>query len=127
MKFYSQIIGGRDYSLLETVHFGIRLPGTLSSFGDVEPCSLSSYARVKPRSVLKTLDDAEKATTDNKLQCFNKRFSYRRPKSTADHLLENLSFYTFWRMFHINGTMLSQHKQEKFVAITSTGWPQEAA
>ena len=28
MKFYSQIIGGRDYSLLETVHFGIRLPST---------------------------------------------------------------------------------------------------
>ena len=38
MKFYNRLLGNRDYSLFEVVHFGLRLPGTLSSFGPVESC-----------------------------------------------------------------------------------------
>ena len=32
MKFYSKLIGNRDYTLFEVVHFGLRLPGVLHSF-----------------------------------------------------------------------------------------------
>ena len=44
MKFYSRVLGGRDYSLLEAVHFGLRLPATLSSFGDVRTVSISEWS-----------------------------------------------------------------------------------
>ena len=27
IKFYNRILGDRDYTLMETVHFGLRLPG----------------------------------------------------------------------------------------------------
>ena len=40
-KFYSKALGGRDYSLLETAHYGLRLPSHLSSFGAVRNVSLS--------------------------------------------------------------------------------------
>ena len=30
--FYSRVLGGRDYSLFETVHFGLRLPATVGKF-----------------------------------------------------------------------------------------------
>ena len=30
MKFYFRILGDRDYSLFEVMHFGLRLPGVLS-------------------------------------------------------------------------------------------------
>ena len=32
-----RVLGGRDHSLLETVHFGLRLPPTISSYGEVRP------------------------------------------------------------------------------------------
>ena len=41
MKFYSRTIGGRDFSLLETLHYGLRLPNALSTFGTVRTDSLS--------------------------------------------------------------------------------------
>ena len=41
MKFYSRVLGGRDYSPLKTVHFGLRLPATVSSFGSVRSVSIS--------------------------------------------------------------------------------------
>ena len=47
MKFYSRVLGGRDYSLLETLHFGLRLPATLSSFGEVRSVSVYEWAVVK--------------------------------------------------------------------------------
>ena len=47
MKFYSKLIGNRDYTLFEVVHFGLRLPGVLHSFGPVESVSLSNWASVK--------------------------------------------------------------------------------
>ena len=47
MKFYNRLLGNRDYSLFEVVHFGLRLPGTLSSFGPVESVSVSNWSSVK--------------------------------------------------------------------------------
>ena len=46
MKFYSKVLGGRDYSLLEAVHFGLRLPATISSFGEVRSVSISDWSVV---------------------------------------------------------------------------------
>ena len=47
MKFYSRILGDRDYSLFEVLHFGLRLPGVLSSFPDVRAASVSNWASIK--------------------------------------------------------------------------------
>ena len=47
MKFYSKVLGGRDYSLLEAVHFGLRLPATISSFGEIRLVSISDWSVVK--------------------------------------------------------------------------------
>ena len=49
MKAYSQVLGGRDYSLLETMHFGLRLPGTLSSFGQIHSVSVSDLGPTETR------------------------------------------------------------------------------
>jgi hypothetical protein len=47
MKFYSHLLGNRDYSLLEVLHFGLRLPGVVSSFGPIENVSVSTWAAVR--------------------------------------------------------------------------------
>ena len=47
MKFYSKVLGGGNYSLLEAVHFGLKLPATISSFGEVRPISISDWSVVK--------------------------------------------------------------------------------
>ena len=47
MKFYSRILGHRDYSLFEVLHFGLGLPGVLSSFGNVSTASVSNWAALK--------------------------------------------------------------------------------
>ena len=44
-KFYSRILGDRDYSLLEVLHFGLRLPGAITSLGDVVSASVSTGPR----------------------------------------------------------------------------------
>ena len=55
-KFYSRIIGDRDYSLFEAMHF---CPGTLSNFGDVHSASVANYAPCKPASVVASSRDDE--------------------------------------------------------------------
>ena len=52
MKSYSQVLGGRDYSLLETMHFGLRLPGTISSFKTVHSVSVSNWAPLERGAAL---------------------------------------------------------------------------
>ena len=42
MKFYSKILGGRDYSLFEVMHNALRLPHTLTCFPEVPKISLSN-------------------------------------------------------------------------------------
>ena len=56
MKFYSRVLGDRDYSLLECLHFGLRLPATLSSFGPVHSVSVSDWSTVKPAASLRLTD-----------------------------------------------------------------------
>ena len=55
MKFYSKVIGDRDYSLFETVHFGLRLPATLSSLPDPVSVSVSDWASLKTQNREKRL------------------------------------------------------------------------
>ena len=61
MKFYSHVLGDREYSLLEVMHFGLRLPGTLSNFGTVVSVSVSNWSTVKSKWTLSQLQDEEKA------------------------------------------------------------------
>ena len=49
MQLYNRILGDRDYSLFEVVHFGLRLPGVLSGFGEVRSASVSNWAMLKSR------------------------------------------------------------------------------
>ena len=126
MKFHSTILGDRDYSLLETVHFGLRLPPTLSSFASVVSCSVSNYTSIKRGRALRNTGEGEPATTRSKLQCFNERYSYVLPSYMSPTDLAPLSFYAFWRMYHVAGNRLVRHKKEVFVSITGSGWPTEA-
>ena len=52
LKIYSRILGDRDYSLFEVMHFGLRLPGVLSSFGDVHKASVSNWGTLKSRQAI---------------------------------------------------------------------------
>ena len=47
MKFYSKILGDRDYSLSEVMHFGLRLPHTISSFAQTVSASASDWVPLK--------------------------------------------------------------------------------
>ena len=62
MKFYNKLIGNRDYTLFEVVHFGLRLPGVLHSFGPVETVSLSNWATLKPGQAMAKAKLADRAT-----------------------------------------------------------------
>ena len=73
MKFYSKLIGGRDYTLFEVVHFGLRLPGVVSSFGNIESVSVSGWSTVRSRRAMKKLEISDRATYWHKLEKFDKR------------------------------------------------------
>ena len=62
MKFYSRILGHRDYSLFEVLHFGLGLPGVLSSFGDVSSASVSNWAALKRGEALAAAGSHARAT-----------------------------------------------------------------
>ena len=105
MKFYTRVLGGRDYSLLETIHFGLRLPATLSSFGDVRPISISDWSVVKPGSVLKHTHRDERATFKNKREIFDNRQHLSRPNTVEEDDLKNLSMYAFWRLLDVGSSL----------------------
>ena len=65
MKFYSRILGDRDYSLFEVMHFGLRLPGVLSSFGDVQKASVSNWGTLKKAKEIAELKDGDDVTQFN--------------------------------------------------------------
>ena len=113
MKFYSQIIGGRDYSLLETIHFGLRLPGVLSSFGPVQSVSISNWNAVKHSKHLKDTGDHQRATYLNKLELFNERQHLKLPQSMSLSHLECISLYCFWRLYDVHSRQLSRRQREK--------------
>ena len=71
MKFYSRILGDRDYSLFEAMHHGLRLPGVLSSFPTVDSVSVSNWSAIKRGDALRHLKKNERATYLSKLELFN--------------------------------------------------------
>ena len=95
MKFYSRVLGDRDYSLLESMHFGLRLPATLSNFGPVQSVSVSNWSTVKPFFALRQLPPGARATWANKRQMFDDRVCLKRPVSIQISDLENLSLCAF--------------------------------
>ena len=126
MKFYNRLLGNRDYSLFEVVHFGLRLPGTLSSFGPVESVSVSNWSSVKRGTSLRGLPKGERLTHLSKLEIFNARCELERPDSIPVQALENISFYCFWRLFYNNKNKLVKRRREKVLALNGTGWPAQA-
>ena len=104
MKFYNRLLGNRDYSLFEVVHFGLRLPGTLSSFGPVESVSVSNWSSVKRGAALRALPKGDRVTHLSKLEIFNARSFLERPETVPLQALENLSSYAFWRLSIITRT-----------------------
>ena len=93
MKFYNKMLGGRDYSILEVLHFGLHLPGTLSSFGNVDSCSVSNWSSLKHPQALAKLKSTDRCNNLSKLELFNLRCELERPTSVKADDLQNLSFY----------------------------------
>ena len=127
MKFYSKIIGDRDYSLLEVMHFGLRLPPILSNFGDVENASVSNATVVKTGRALQFLKNSDRVTYLSKLEKFNERIGYPRAAGVCAEDLENLSFYAFWRLFDVRAGRLFRRRTERIIGVTGLGWPSQAA
>ncbi len=122
MKFYSRVLGGRDYSLLETVHFGLRLPATVSSFGNVRSVSISDWSVVKRGPAMAHTRRDERATFRNKREIFDVRGELERPHTIELQDLKHLSVYAFWRLYDINKNRLVKKQREQFLALSGPGW-----
>ena len=120
------MLGGRDYSVFEVLHFGLQLPGTLSSFGHVESCSVSNWSTLKNSFVLAKLKNKERCNNLSKLELFNIRTELDRPSYIGLKDLQNISFYAFWRMYYVKNNRVAQRQKEKFTAINGAGWPRQA-
>ena len=127
MKFYNHILGNRDYSLMETVHYGLRLPDVCSTFGEVDSVSVSNWACLKRGHILNFLQRGDRATHMSKLEIFNYRSILKRPPTIQDSYLQNISFYAFWRMYDCTKGKLVRRRREKMIAVNGLGWPTEAA
>ena len=125
-KCYSRVLGGRDYSLLETMHYGLRLPATISSFGNVKGVSVSNWSALKHRQQIKFAKAGDRVTHYTKLELFDRRALLARPHSIEDHELQNLSMYAFWRLFDVEKNRLRKHRKEPMVAMNGLGWPAQA-
>ena len=68
MKFYSKLIVGLDYTLFEVVHFGLRLAGVISSFGNIESVSVPGWSTVRSRRAMNKLEISDRATDWHKLE-----------------------------------------------------------
>jgi hypothetical protein len=126
MKFYSRILGDRDYSLFEVLHFGLRLPGVLSSFGEVPSASVANWATVKRGRALAAAGPSERATHRSALESFGARSLLRRSTDVSEADLCDLSFYAFWRQYDVVAGRLIRKRREKVVAVTGAGWPSHA-
>ena len=126
IKFYNRILGDRDYTLFETIHFGLRLPGVLSSYGDVSNVSVSNWSVIKSQQHLKYSSPSDRATYLNKIDLFNLRGSLNKPNHIQENDLCDISFYAFWRMYDVNNKTISRRRSEKFVALTGNGLPTHA-
>ena len=126
MKFYNKMLGGRDYSIFEVLHFGLNLPGTISSFGNVDSCSVSNWSTLKHPQALAKLKKNERCNNLSKLELFNIRAELDRPSHVQPEDLQNISFYAFWRMYYVKNNRIVQRQKEKFIAINGAGWPRQA-
>ena len=126
MKFYSKLIGNRDYTLFEVVHFGLRLPGVLHNFGPVETVSVSNWATVKGKNKMKETLVRDRVTNLSKLEIFNCRGQLQLPASVSERDFKNISFYCFWRLYSVQGTRLRKRQREKMLAVNGCGWPRQA-
>ena len=127
MKFYAKVIGDREYSLLETVHFGLCLPPTLSSFSRVISVSVSNWAALKRGVSRQNLTSDERVTYLSKLEVFDGRGDLPRSPHVSDEDLSNLSFYAFWRMYDYRHGKIVRRRGEHIVAVNGVGWPAMAA
>ena len=126
MKFYSRILGDCDYSLFEVLHFGLRLPGVLSSFGDVKPASVSNWSTIKSGKSAAALAPGERITNRSALELFNQRGQLKRPATLREEALSGISFDAFSRLYDVVSGSIVQKRKEKFVALTGAGWPGQA-
>ena len=90
MKSYNQILGGRDYSLLETMHFGLRLPRTRSSFGNVDNISVSNWAPLKRGAALQFSTSTDRASHRSRIELFNERCNLNRSTKVSEEELRCL-------------------------------------
>ena len=127
MKFYSRILGDRDYSLFEVVHFGLRLPAVLSSFTPVTSASVSNWASLKKTVNIATAKPSDRITYQSKLEQFSNRAYLKRPARLPEDDIKHISFYAFWRMFGVHGNRLVKHQRETMIAVTGSGWQSQAA
>ena len=97
MKFYNRVLGNRDYTLFEVVHYGLGLPPTISSFGTVENASVSDWHAMKTGASLNKTEDDDIAFYMNKKEQFANRGNLTLPRTVHVSALENLSLYAFYR------------------------------
>ena len=122
MKFYSRILGDRDYSLFDVLHFGLRLPGTLSSFGDVKRASVSNRSTVKTGHSACRTKANQRITNRSALEAFNRRGELRRPATLREETLEGLSFYAFSRLFDVaSGVIVQKGKRSSSLSRAQAG------
>ena len=127
MRFYSKVIGDREYSLFETVHFGLCLPPTLSSLSRVTSVSVSNWAALKRDMLRQQTKFDERVTFLSKLEVFDCRGDLPRTSLVSDEELSNLSFYAFWRMYDYRHGKVTRRRGEQIVAVNGIGWPAMAA
>ena len=111
MKFYSRILGDRDYSLFEVLHFGLRLPGVLSSFDDVKNASVSNWSTIKSGWCAARVKKNERITNLSALELFNRRGFLNKPAGLSDDALSGISFYAFSRLFDVNQGRIVQKRK----------------
>ena len=123
LKFYNRILGGRDYTLFEVVRYGMQLPPVLSTFGDVQNASLSSWRALRDRRRVAASQDEAAVLKLNKSEYFNRRGTLTRPSTITEANLRDISFYAFWRQFYCSNKRLVKRQKERFLSKSGTGHP----
>jgi len=126
MKFYNQMLGNRDYTLLEVLHFGLRLPGVASALGRVRDVSVSQWSALRRGGDFARLSPGDRCTLRNKLELFGARGMLTRPSTVHLDDLRNISFYQFWRLYSVERNRIVRHQRERIVAVNGLGWPAQA-
>ena len=120
-------MGNRDYTLFEVIHYGVGLPPTISSFGDVENASVSDWHALKAGLTLSRTGDDDRAFHMNKKEQFSQRGSCILPRHMQIEELMDLSFYGFYRQFYVTQGRLRQRQKERFLSVTGLGYPAQAS